>query len=412
MTHNRLNVLVISDPHAHARDPLASDSPSYYSTDSKYRTAQLHPFVGLAQQIKAEGLKVDWIFAPGDLGDKADATAQKAAWDDLEEVRRSLGATLLFGTVGNHDVDSRRKIAEFDPKGTLQALVPTFPTKFACFEDDDKVFSDRYWSRNFVKIDFTDLSTKLIIINSSAFHGYQSENDKVPAEHLHGRISPITLDLIRKQLGSPAAINIVLLHHHVRTHPWIKDGGSLAIGADRLLEMLKATDHQWIIVHGHQHVPHLSYADATPFAPVILSSGSVAAKTYQVQGGFPRNQMHLLSIDIDQSVANGSLPYGEVTSWSWTPEVGWGRAKSDAGLPFSCGFGFRPNFLELRDQLYAQASRGKDGLAKWTDLISSEQRLSFLVPEDMTGLLTLLRKKGARLQFNDDHQLSYVEVAR
>ncbi len=110
MTHNRLNVLVISDPHAHARDPLASDSPSYYSTDSKYRTAQLHPFVGLAQQIKAEGLKVDWIFAPGDLGDKADATAQKAAWDDLEEVRRSLGATLLYGVrdIDSLGADSRR----------------------------------------------------------------------------------------------------------------------------------------------------------------------------------------------------------------------------------------------------------------------------------------------------------------
>ena len=105
MTAAQLNILVISDPHAHSRDPLASDTPSYYSTDSKYRTAELNPFVGLTEQIKSEGLKVDWIFAPGDLGDRADATAQKAAWDDLEKVRIVLGATLLFGTAGNHDIN-------------------------------------------------------------------------------------------------------------------------------------------------------------------------------------------------------------------------------------------------------------------------------------------------------------------
>lgn len=410
MTGAQLNILVISDPHAHPKDPLASDTPSYYSTDTKYRTAELNPFVGLTQQITSEGLDVDWIFAPGDLGDRADATAQKAAWDDLEEVRKALGASLLFGTAGNHDIDSRRKIPDFDPKGTLQALVPTFPTCHSCYMQNDQVFSDRYWSKNFVKMDFVDFSTKLIIINSCAFHGYSSEVETTPSEHLHGRISPLTLDLIKTQMGEMAAVNIVLLHHHVRKHPWIKDGGSLALGADRLIEMLKDTGRQWIIVHGHQHVPHLSYADATPFAPVILSAGSVAAKTYQVHGGFPRNQIHHVSIDINEAIANGVLPYGKITSWSWTPEVGWARARSDAGLPHHCGFGFRPNFLDLRDRLYAEAKAAKDGLVKWSFLSQLEKRLGFLVPEDMSALQKMLKDKGGKLQFSDDDQPSYLEV--
>jgi hypothetical protein len=57
------------------------------------------------------------------------------------EFKRKVKARVLLGTVGNHDVDSRLRFSEFDPKGHLQALSPPFPGVNGV--------ADRYWARNF-----------------------------------------------------------------------------------------------------------------------------------------------------------------------------------------------------------------------------------------------------------------------
>jgi hypothetical protein len=47
------------------------------------------------------------VLCPGDLGDKADAVAQKIAWEKLEKIRETLGAKVAYWDCRNHDVDSR-----------------------------------------------------------------------------------------------------------------------------------------------------------------------------------------------------------------------------------------------------------------------------------------------------------------
>jgi hypothetical protein len=166
MTKERLDILVVSDLHAHSGDPRRGDAPSYYSTNSLYSAPDLNPLTGIATLLSKSGVTVDWITCPGDLGDKADPVAQRIAWEQLEQLRISLGATHLVGAAGNHDVDSRRLLSEFDPKSALQLLVPTFPIDVACFQANDRVYADRYWSNNFVLVPFPKIDCSLLLINS------------------------------------------------------------------------------------------------------------------------------------------------------------------------------------------------------------------------------------------------------
>jgi 3',5'-cyclic AMP phosphodiesterase CpdA len=409
MPFKNLSLLVISDPHAHSDDPVTSTA-SYYSTDIRFRSPALNPFSGIPDLIRGEGLNVDWVVSPGDLGDKADSTAQQMAWKELQDIKNSLGAEALIGTTGNHDVDSRRARKEFDPKGALQSLLPTFPLEIGCYEPGDSVYADRFWSRNFVVIPFKTFDTTLVVINSSAFHGYSSDVRKPPNEHLHGRLSPQTLDAIRESIRNvETAVNIVLLHHHVKPHPWIEDGGSVAKGGELLVELLKDSGKRWLIIHGHQHVPHLSYADASPFAPVVLSAGSVAAKTYLVRGKHARNQIHHINLDPNDSGANGVHLFGQVRSWTWSPHIGWTRAQRDAGLPYICGFGFRKDLTEVRDQLLGVASKAANKLARWDELLAAEPRLHNMMPEDHEGLIKIIKEKGGKVQFDDRGHPSFLE---
>jgi 3',5'-cyclic AMP phosphodiesterase CpdA len=409
MQYKDLNLLVISDPHAHSGDPLTSNA-SYYSTDTRFQSVALNPFSGIADLIKSEGLHVDWVVSPGDLGDKADPSAQQVAWKELHDIKDRLAASALIGTTGNHDVDSRRARKEFDPKGALQSLFPTFPLEIGCYVEGDNVYADRFWSKNFVVVPFEHFDTTLVVINSSAFHGYSSEVKKAPTEHLHGRLSPQTIEAIKEAIRSvKTAVNIVLLHHHVKPHPWIEDGGSVAKGGELLVEMLKESGKRWLIVHGHQHVPHLSYADASPFAPVVLSAGSVAAKTYLVRGKHARNQIHHIKLNPNDSSANGVHLFGQVRSWTWSPHIGWTRAQRDAGLPYICGFGFRKDLTEVRDQLLAVANKAPNRLVRWEELIGEEPRLYNMMPDDQEGLIKIIKEKGGKVQFDDQGQPSYLE---
>jgi len=177
-----LNLLVISDVHAFDGDPLDEKSVSYFSTrPSHHRYSTTNPFLSIPELMASNGLRVDWILCPGDLADRADPTSQEVAWKALEELRLKVGARRLIGTVGNHDVDSRLTFDEFDTKGALQSLFPIFP---GLAEPD----CDFFWSRNFVTLEEEDVL--LLVLNSSAFHGINSDDDgkRSTKEYEHGRV--------------------------------------------------------------------------------------------------------------------------------------------------------------------------------------------------------------------------------
>ena len=196
---DKLDFLIVSDLHAHAGDPAHSSSPSLISTNSLYQG--LNPIRAIPSLLKKESLSADWIVSPGDLGDRAEPGAQRFAWTELAWLRDKIAAELLIGTAGNHDLDSRRVFPDYDLKGTLQLLDPSFPIDLSCFENGDGVFGDRYWSRNFVVVPFLAYDCTLVIVNSCAFHGYTSEETSV-AEHTRGKLSAVTRDAIVKAVNN------------------------------------------------------------------------------------------------------------------------------------------------------------------------------------------------------------------
>lgn len=399
MTRSSLDILVISDLHAHDGDPSKSTSPSYFSFNGLHSGRDINPLATIPEVIRESGLSVDWIVSPGDLGDKAVPAAQIAAWSELERIRASLNAQRLIATVGNHDVDSRRSFADFDPKSCLQSLSPPFPLDHACYETNDNVYVDRFWSRNFVLVPFDEFDCTLLIINSCAFHGYSSEAHKQPDEHLRGRISPSTLSAIETAIkGRNTKLNIALVHHHLVKHPRIDDGGSLMINSGLLIEALKSTGKQWLVIHGHQHAPFLSYGDASPLAPVILSSGSVAVKTTRTTGGQARNQIHHLHIDLDKMEGSGAEILGEMTTWSWGFENGWEKATSDGGITFNSGFGYRPSTIDLRNEIKAAAQNKAPLLLNWSEVLSSHPRLKNIIASDRAILIKLLEAGGVAVE--------------
>ena len=361
--------------------------------------------------IREAGLSVDWIVSPGDLGDKAIPTAQSAAWRELERIRGAVGAKRLIATVGNHDIDSRRSFNDFDPKSSLQQLLPSFPLDCDCYEKNDNVYVDRFWSRNFVVVPFDEFDCTLLIINSCAFHGYSSDARKPPNEHLRGRISPLTIKAIEDSLKNRATrLNIALVHHHLIKHPRIDDGDSLMINAGLLIEALKNTGKQWLVIHGHQHTPFISYGDASPLAPIILSAGSVSVKTHRTIGGQARNQIHHLHIDVQNMETSGAEIRGEMTSWSWAFENGWQKASSDGGISFKSGFGYRLNAVEARDKIKTAAQSKAPALLNWTDVLLGQPQLKHIIASDRQTLVKLLQAAGVQVeidQFDNPRRLEW-----
>lgn len=400
---NSLNFLIISDLHAHPGDPHKGDAPSTFSTKSIYSAPDINPLVEISSVIKRAGLSPDWILCPGDLSHQADIAAQAVAWEYLEKIRGELGAELLIGTTGNHDLDSRRSMPDFDPKSALQQLAPCFPISLPCFQPDDKVYKDRFWSNNFVIVPFDEFDCTLLIVNSCAFHGYSSDAKKPANEHLRGKLSPLTLSAIKRATSATKTrLNILLVHHHPIKLPYVDEGNSIIIGADKLLDNLKESGKQWLVVHGHEHFPHLSYADSNSLSPVILSAGSVAAKTWRVRGVHSRNQIHHVSIPLSEIEPSGVQIFGQVKSWTWSFGSGWQEATRDGGIPYQCGFGYRFDVVDMRDKLVAMTRQASPNLLPWSDIEAKYPKLTYLIPEDRSTLISLVKAQGVGIDF-DSH---------
>jgi hypothetical protein len=157
---------------------------------------------------------------------------------------------------------------------------------------------------------------------------------------------------------------------------------------------------RWVVIHGHQHLPNLSYWDGTPNSPVILSAGSVAAKTYPVNGKTPRNQMHLIDFDSEAAAADPPLIRGQVFSWNWATALGWTEASRDSGLPRECGFGERAAFRDLVASVRDALSRAPTRRLFQPDLAMQVHGVRFLIPDDMEELIRLLEQSGVRVLYD------------
>lgn len=394
-------MLVVSDLHLHHGDN-ESGEPSYLSSLPRLESPTRNPLSGIPDLLKSEQIRPDWILCPGDLGDKCDQLAQSEAWKQLEKVRRRTNSRKLIGSVGNHDVDSRRNSAEYRPNDALLSLSPMFPAT-------PKRESDRFWREGFVCIQNDAYDINLTVLNSCEFHGVVSAHG-ADEESIHGKVSARTIDKLAASLKTKLrGRNILLVHHHVRQHPWLPNESSHLQNGAALLEVLKQTGRQWLVIHGHQHLPNLSYSEGGATAPVVLSAGSIAAPTTVIRSKRPRNQMYCIEFPSGKN-ANVEL-FGHIRAWDWYPHLGWQPSHRESGLPHSCGFGFR-SIGELAEKVFAQVSTAISGQLRWPQVTASLPEIGNLIPDDIDTLINSMESKGALVDYDRWGMPSAVGVRR
>jgi hypothetical protein len=394
----RVRFAIISDPHA------VSGHAHRHDTHARWETAAdptLNPFAAVRQLIErshemggAEPLTADALLCPGDLANRLNEGGLAYAWKELEDIAGLLGAQRILATAGNHDVLRPEKIpagADDDAwVAALRKLTPAFPSAHAgeaerYFIDDFMVAEGERW--------------RVIALNSCANH---SE----PGQAWHGKVEEKTLQHIKHKIAHCRKdVNVLMCHHHPVewTHLGIQDTSHMQ-GGDRLLRCLGDDDPaNWIVLHGHRHVPALGYAGDTSSGPVRLSAGSLAVCLQREGRGNVRNQFYMLEFDLEHTAALGLAGAGTLRAWDWDLEEGMIPASQSSELPGTGGFGFRRDARELARTCRSQAQAISQRSVTWEELLGEDGRWAYIAPRDLLMLRRALELEGALVEPLEGH---------
>lgn len=371
-------VAVISDVHAYAgKDIKPDDAPSHCCITENDPTK--NPLAGLVDFIGRAKLRADVLLCAGDIGDKAQTIAVQHVWRELHKIKSLLRAPVLVATTGNHDVDSRHH-NEYDAKGMLQALTPAYPL-------GNSRMNDRYWSRHFEVIARDHY--RILVLNSSAFHGEGRYKELKRFEYEQGRVSEHTLRTIETRLaaGPSPPINILLCHHHPHDHSELGLGeDDLMIGGRALLRVLDSGKYgRWLVIHGHKHHPKLENAQGSASPPIIFAAGSLAAYLPGRLQTVCRNQFYLITFPYRQFDDLGFV--GLFSAWDWHSGHGWKLAGAGSDLPATGGFGWRGDFDQLAKKVADAVKRTGN---RWAEVVANLPELDYLLPQDLRRLVQLL----------------------
>jgi 3',5'-cyclic AMP phosphodiesterase CpdA len=389
---SELVIAIVSDIHAHVRTGSPDNAPSFCEVGES--DPMKNSLEALKQFLGKEKLRADILLSPGDLGDRAHPAALRHAWSELQQLKKLLHARELAVTTGNHDIDSRHAHNNLDSRASLQALTPKYPFP-------SQQANDRYWSRHFVS--FRRDAYRLVILNSSAFHGESEASRSTDKEYESGRVTEATIAAIKSELDADKTqppVNILLCHHHPHPHADLGLGSQdLMEGGQLLLDLLGSGKYgSWLIVHGHKHQPKISIAASEGnFAPVVFAAGSVAVTLYRNIASHTRNQFHLIRLPLAMLDKYGLV--GTVESWDYFALQGWKPGGRESKLPGRSGFGWRGTVQALAERV-GKKIKGPFPL-KWEDVCMKVPELRFVGQTDLNTLVGKLRADGVTVSPED-----------
>lgn len=379
-------VAVLSDLH------VSLNSEHTYLTNETPSNLFDNPVDSLIDFSIKNTLDADMLVCCGDMADAADANGQKIAWENIHKLANALKVSKsnVYGTVGNHDVDSRYITTMYDPKENLQKLAPNFP-------NSDESFCDRFWARHyaFSYYSFDNKQIRILNINSCAYHG--SGNRDIN-EYEHGRISQLTLDKISQDLQQSYEkkdefdLNIAVFHHHpIRWSTRSGSDYSEMDGGDKLIRLLSKSQYgSWFIIHGHKHWPNIKYADGSSNQPLIFAAGSFSSKNLPREKNESKNQFYIIEFEISPMQDYQLSIAGIVKSWNWSLGVGWNLATIGDGIPYEMGFGantIHPSILACKINEYC----ADDDYYEWEVLQEKFPTLKFTLPKAIEDIIEILR---------------------
>lgn len=386
-----IRVAVVSDPHffvTRSESSLAAFSYIRLGSQGDFVNADgtnVDPWLDLQELIKREGLAADLLACPGDITYSADDVGLCTAWREMNNFGSSLGAQYFVCATGNHDVRSRSMadLVEKDHRTlelsrgifeSLKLLDPIYPIVGLKRQDEEE--SERLRTQYFGDA-FTLFSNdvyRILVINSCSEHGH----DKV--EYESSTFPKSSLSMLKKALEKDSApkINICICHHPPAVHAFHNLGSlDFIINGQEILKYFE--EHgSWIVIHGHKHHGHISYAQGGASSPIIFSAASLAAYLEASDQG-RRNQFYILNIEqTDTHELRGC-----VDAWDWFQGKGWVRASRKFGGIFDgCGFGYRRSI----NQFAAIISQGIKLPCKWEEIVKQYPDINFLTPQDSTWL--------------------------
>ncbi len=345
-------------------------------------------FNGIVATLAALDIdQVDAVVCAGDLTDRCDPSALHQVWARLCNIADTLGAPLI-ATAGNHDY--QRQGGE-GPDQHLKSLAPAFPTR-----DDSEAMC--YFAYHFARKEVE--GTTFVTVDSAAKTGQIDENGT--PEYAHGRVTRGTVDRISKSFSqdTPSGSKVLVVHHHPVQLPSIDQNESSRIqDAEPLLELL-AEHGPWLIIHGHKHRPWIQYAPGGGGSAVLFSAGSLAAPLDGVLAQSTKNQFYLLELAQDAELRDLGLgSAGTFRAWTHTPiepDV-WVPAGKNDGLPAQGGFGWRIDPLRLAELISSQVRTHARDIT-WNELLESEPRVKYVIPDDWNKSIRHLSRIDASVK--------------
>ena len=393
-----LAAFVVSDIHVHASvmQTDGENPPSYASTGATPNDAHTDAFSGLAKLVDDDNIQADLLICCGDMTDSARPDALQYAWAHLNDLRDSLGASLVLATPGNHDVDSRGLDDHVHPESELQNMEPGFP--FA-----DEAAKAKFWAYGYA-IAQSD-NARVLLVNSAAHHGYKGE-------YRHGRIARRTIERIERDLttSGPRDLNILVMHHHVATDPRLQDDYSAAVDAERLLDSLAVGSRSgpWVVIHGHGHHARVYAAAGSASSPFVFSAGSMARILGGELANSTANQVYRLTFHLDKNDLESVDVPTTFQSWTWAAGAGW-HNDPGTGLPARGGFGARVSIHGLARAIAHQVTAS--GVLKENELNASWPQLRFMMPADLKQLRDVLSADHGFAVSPEDPRLPFTEVS-
>ncbi|MER8828545.1 hypothetical protein NKH73_27085 [Mesorhizobium sp. M0938] len=185
------------------------------------------------------------------------------------------------------------------------------------------------------------------------------------------------------------------------------------MNGDRLINtLIDSKVGPWLIIHGHKHLPRITYAPGGNVAPTIFSAGSFSAKLYPEYGDKARNEFYIIELEIPDTIGSVSSLRGSISTWQWTYGNGWNRPKAGHGLGPSAAFGARVDIAEEATRLATQLKATSAGTTvSWENICSASKLLKYLIPDDLASFLDHLGSDhGMKALYEPDGGLSLIRV--
>jgi len=349
-----MRIAVISDIHCHKHEPNVPKG-GYYFPLMPDSPAKQNPFAALKKFINANGIVADYILSPGDYSHQIDPDGLKSSWEQLKLLTKEFEANYLLGTIGNHDVESRK-----NEKGPFN-LIKSFDSDFPVYKSSSsKTFRNNLLTETY--FEFIDNGIHFIIMNSSFDHWDTHEARK-------GKVDLEKLEEIKQIIeNSTSKYKLVLIHHHPVVHETgIGDTGDLIHGSE---EFLKTVDGVDFIVHGHKHDFRFSQLQLKPKNQSILGAGSFSCF---ITGKKPLALNSFQIIQFNQSPEANCINHGTVETYTYSPNEGWKYEPE-----FQEGFGNTSSLEELKTQLREFFAKTVDPYTSWQDIVEDSNSLNHI----------------------------------